>query len=93
MTVEHVDTRRQTFASGQNRGTQSHTAHKCISRSELIRVLKIVLDGISQSVRAFTDEVRIQPLAVDRYLLATVADWPLLFKSSSFLRCSGVRSL
>jgi hypothetical protein len=29
----------------------------------------------------------------DRHLLATVPDSPLLFNSSSFLCCSGVRSL
>jgi hypothetical protein len=45
-----------------------YTAQKCISRSELIRVLKIMLDGISEGVRAFTDEIRIQLLAVEKSL-------------------------
>ena len=39
------------------------------------------------------ETVRFRQYAWDHHLLATVPDSPLLFKSSSFLCCSGVRSL
>jgi hypothetical protein len=39
------------------------------------------------------EAVRFRQYAWDHHLLATVPDSPLLFKSSSFVCCSGVRSL
>jgi hypothetical protein len=46
------------------RGTQTHAAQKCIGRGEVIRVLKVMLDGVSQGMRAFADKLGIQLLAV-----------------------------
>ena len=53
-------------------GPQTDTAQKCIGRSELTRVLKIMLDGISQGVRAFIDEIRMPPFAVENSLSRNV---------------------
>ena len=39
------------------RRTQTNTAQKSVCRDEFIRVLEIMLDGISHCPRAFTDEV------------------------------------
>jgi hypothetical protein len=38
-------------------GTQTHATQKCIGRGEVIRVLNVMLDGVSHGMRAFADKV------------------------------------
>lgn len=84
-------------------GTQSDEGHThlappglncatacCMFHSKAgVTVRKLRRDPFGRCVEA----VRFRQYAWDHHLLATVPDSPLLFKSSSFLCCSGVRSL
>jgi hypothetical protein len=62
---------------------QTNTAQKCIGRSELTRVLKIMLDDISHGVRTFADEIRIQLFAVENLLSQNIASTPVFLRGPS----------